>query len=148
MRWQLRCSFLLLLALLAASATADDERPATPDHELIRGAWRVVVAKDGGKEKPRALGQLDLFDTAKLHVISPVGRRTVYRYELDPAAKPKRMILQTDDELISTTAIYKLDGDTLTLCYSFEPGVVPKEFGTKPNDGRTMLVLKRDKDYR
>lgn len=137
---------LIIAAPLAGLAFAEEEKQATPDSDLIRGAWRVIDAQDEGREKPKILGQIDLFDTSRLHCISPNGRRMIYRYELDPTANPKRMLLLTDDELISTTAIYKLDGNTLTLCYSFRAGEIPKDFKTKLNDGRISLVLKRDKD--
>lgn len=147
MRFPIRYSLLLLLLAIApvGSARSEDDKPAVPDQVLIQGLWRVIGAKDEGQDKPKAIGQADLFDTAKLHVVSPNGRRTVYRYELDPTAKPKRMILSTDDELITVTAIYDLDGDTLKICYSFEPGVVPQDFTTKLNDGLTSLLLKRDR---
>jgi uncharacterized protein (TIGR03067 family) len=107
----------------------------------------VVSAKDEGRDKPIAVGQLDLFDTARLHVISPQGRRTVYRYEVNAEATPKRLILYADDELVTITAIYKLEKGLLTLCQSYQPGVIPTDFSTRLKDGRTLLVLKRDTEH-
>jgi uncharacterized protein (TIGR03067 family) len=136
-----------LLVLAGSVYGEEDASQSMSDAERLRGAWKVVQAKDGGRDKPNAVGQLDLFDSFRLHVISPQGRRTVYRYELEPNSNPKRMILATDDELITLTAIYKLDKGLLTLCYSYEPGVTPTDFVTKPKDGRTLLVLQRDLDH-
>lgn len=135
------CLFLLTGA---AALHGEEKKSDAPDDQRIRGAWRVVSAKDEGREKPHAIGNLYLFDTAKLHVISPRGERTVYRYEVDATATPKRLVLLTDDELFTQTAVYKIEGDKLTFCSSYQPGVIPAEFATKLRDGCTLLVLKRE----
>jgi len=136
-----------VLGTLATATLGEEQAPQVPDQERIRGAWRVFAAQDEGRNRPKEIGRLDLFDTAKLHCIKTDGRRTVYRYELEPTAEPKRMILRTDDELITVTAIYKLEGDTLTVCSCYKPGVIPTDFETKLRDGKTVLTFKRDTEH-
>ena len=133
----------------AAALFAQDKEqpPAAPDQERIRGAWRVISCEDEGRRRPKELGRLDLYDTSKLHCISTQGVRTTYRYELDETSTPKRMILSTDDELITITVIYKIEGDRLTVCRSYKPGEIPDDFDTKLKDGRTLYLFKRDTDH-
>jgi uncharacterized protein (TIGR03067 family) len=136
-----------VFATTAAISQEKEKPPAIPDLERIRGAWRVISAEDEGVLRPKLVGRLDLYDTSKLHCITPQGVRTTYRYELDETTTPKRIILLTDDELITITVIYKIEGDRLTVCRSFRPGVIPDDFDTRPKDGRTLLVFKRDTDH-
>jgi uncharacterized protein (TIGR03067 family) len=76
-----------------------------------------------------------------------------YHFKLDPTKSPKTLDQSTEykgDKLpISkpVQAIYKLDGDTLTICYQgyYDKGKRPTEFSAAKGSDRKIYVLKREK---
>jgi uncharacterized protein (TIGR03067 family) len=72
------------------------------------------------------------------------------KYKLDPSAKPKAIdivhsIQGGGEETVR--AIYKLDGDKLTICGKFHGGggERPTEFESKEGSGIMLMILKREK---
>jgi RNA polymerase sigma factor (sigma-70 family) len=136
-----------------AAAVKDD---APKDAEKIVGTWAIVSAERGGKKVPE-----EMFKDGKW-VFAADGKVTAkFRgeraglgeapelkgtYKLDPAEKPKEITITTEDGK-TQPSIYKLDGDTLTVCMGDSDVAKerPTEFATKEGTKAMLFVLKREK---
>jgi uncharacterized protein (TIGR03067 family) len=93
----------------------------TPNDSLKEGAWRLVIKSNEV-------------------VIHRSKRKDSYLVKrLDPKAGPREIDL--DDEGTALAAIYKLEGEKLTICFGKEGR--PTEFKSK--DGQTLAVFERKK---
>jgi uncharacterized protein (TIGR03067 family) len=130
--------------------------PDKTDQELLQGTWRVVAGERDGRPVPeeilkRADGVLT-FTGDKVRVrmqeseITPPRDRQARLY-LDPTKEPKAIdLIALGGAVDAFVGIYRLDGDTLTLCGYMEPNERterPTAFATKPGDGRRLIILRR-----
>jgi uncharacterized protein (TIGR03067 family) len=125
----------LVTALLFVTAA-----PAQTDKEKLQGEWRRDI------QLPKQLGDGDSFSTLNVkgnewvEVVEDSRLTWKANLRLDPSKDPKEMNLKSDRNLIS--AIYKLDGDTLTICYAVDLSVGrPTEL--KGGNKTVLLVYKR-----
>ena len=132
---------LYIALVLALSLTAFAAEP-TDDAKALRGTWSPTKAELGGRPMPDAvLKSISLkLDKGKYEVFvgDAPDRGT---YTLDTASKPAGMsITGTEGPNRGKTypAIYKIDGDTLRICYDLSGAKRPTEF--KSTAG-TMLYL-------
>jgi uncharacterized protein (TIGR03067 family) len=144
---------ILLTAALAVGAPALKD-PPTKGSGIV-GVWAVESVTVGGQARPaKAAPDLRYEFTADGQWFARRGDAAVGKspkvYKADPKADPP-----TIDAAAVTPAngapeppmagIYKIDGDTLTLCFSTGGGERPAKFES-PNGGRAVLiVLKRAK---
>jgi uncharacterized protein (TIGR03067 family) len=151
---KLKVAAAVVLALcVAVAATAVGARQAladkkeTPkDAEKILGTWALVSYEEGGKKAPEELlknAQVVLTAGGKMTVKNADGKVSELTYKLGPDSKPKEFDC-TDDKGRMMFGIYKLDGDTLTVCYD-RGGDRPTEFASKPGTSVVLEVLKRQK---
>jgi len=130
------------------SASADDKSVA--DLKAMVGKWDIAKAELGGKDITEHLKNMK-FEiaeggkyTAQLGEEKDVGAFTV-----DTAKKPKEMDIKGDGgpnkgKLIK--AIYKLDGDTMTICYELGGGETrPAKFESKDDTKLLLVNYKRKK---
>jgi len=143
---------VLLVLCVAAAVTVVGARQAladkkeTPkDEEKILGTWAVVSYEEGGEKAPEErIKEAKVSFAADGKMTAKQGEKEQeFTYKLDPAKKPKEFSL-TNDKGLTLLGIYKLDGDTLTVCLD-RSGGQPAEFASK--DGTTVIleVLKREK---
>jgi uncharacterized protein (TIGR03067 family) len=115
------------------------------DWELLPGTWTVVSLQRGGKPLPRKSWP-GLF--VKFEKVGPqltfafVGQETPATCTLNPLRDPKEIDLVTEGRETSR-AIYKLEGDVLTVCGVPEGEERPKTFATKAGTMQVLFVLKR-----
>lgn len=67
---------------------------------------------------------------------------------IDPSKKPKTMDYDMTEGFTrgkKKLGIYELDGDTFEACFAKPGAERPADFTSKPGDGRTFSVWKRDK---
>ena len=144
-------SFLAFIALLGLVVPANsDDKKAAADLKAMVGKWDIVKAELGGKEVTEHLKEMK-FEiaeggkyTAELSMEKDVGTFTV-----DVAKTPKEMDIKGNggpnkDKLIK--AIYKIDGDSMTVCYELGGGDKrPAKFETKPDTKLLVINYKRKK---
>ena len=145
-----RLPAVAVVVALAAAATADDKKPdAAADLKAMVGKWAVAKAELGGKDLTDHLKVLkfEVRDGGKYtaRVGEEVDDGT---FTIDPAKEPREMdVKPTGGPLKGKTvrAIYRLDGDTLTICYDHDAGPRPKAFESKPDTPLLLVVYKRAK---
>jgi RNA polymerase sigma factor (sigma-70 family) len=149
----------LVLALTAGGTgafayrfLAEDARKT--DKENILGEWKVTTVKMNGQDAPGEEGEalknsIVEFKPDKVIIKRKDGDRES-TYKLDPTTKPKtieivHMVQGGGEEKMR--CIYKLEGDTLTICGKHSGGGddLPTEFESKEGSGTVLMVLKREK---
>jgi uncharacterized protein (TIGR03067 family) len=126
----------------------------TPEHlaaaEELQGKWLTVAYHSKGVSTPIQPGREVpyTFEGNKQITVNPINPRQEIEYRLDPNSSPKRFDQRFTGGTIGpwiALGIYKLEGDTLTICYGGPKVARPDEFTTHPGDGRSMRVMKRAK---
>jgi uncharacterized protein (TIGR03067 family) len=147
---------------LAENPLEQPEAKAKTDKELLQGTWLLVEAHKHGRKFEATDKELpvDLWP----HLLVITGNKGIQaftrggrlsggsldvRFDLDPSKSPKQMnIVGFNTEW---RAIYKLEGDTLTICSELlkneadEDSIRPDEFSTSADSERVLRVYKRMK---
>jgi RNA polymerase sigma factor (sigma-70 family) len=133
---------------LADKPAAAGKNEAPKDEEKILGTWIYVSVEARGNKVPE-----EEIKEAKV-ILAADGKFTAMirkgekkgTYKLDPAKKPKAITI-TNDQGNMHLGIYKLEGDSLTICMHEEDGADrPTEFASKEGTKITLVVLKREKN--
>jgi uncharacterized protein (TIGR03067 family) len=159
----------LLVVLVSASIPAAEPTSEQVKAELkkLEGQWLVVLSQHNDKKYHTGNEHWVIVgDLAKVHLrpgnaldktapfVPDQGNLLLtYHLKLDPSKSPKTMDQRTEykmDKNISTKpriAIYKLEGDSLTICYAgyYDKGKYPGEFSSEKDSDRSLIVLKREK---
>ncbi len=122
--------------------------PKIPD-QMVFTAEKCTLIFDDGKRKDDESFRLD--PTVSPKTIDITSTSKITEFQTSPEQKPKVLKTETEEML----AIYKIEGDRLTLCFAasrkafFPPGRKitnfdrPKEFSSA--DGRRLVGLTRAK---
>jgi uncharacterized protein (TIGR03067 family) len=133
---------------LADEPAAAVKEEAPKDGEKIVGTWAYVSVEVGGQKVPEEeVKEARMLFTAegKFTADKGKGKKMAGTYKLDPAKKPKEITTTTDGDK-THLGIYKLDGDTLTICMPEGEGAErPTEFATREGTKVVLAVLKREK---
>ncbi len=121
----------------------NDETPQ--DEERILGTWALVSSEEGGQKAPeQVIQEAKVIFAADGKMTAKQGaKEQEFTYQLDPAKNPKEFS-GTNDKGRTVLGIYKLDGDTLTICFD-RSGARPTEFASKEGTTVVLEVLKREK---
>jgi uncharacterized protein (TIGR03067 family) len=152
---------LVLLCLLTGVAADDPKMQAALAKELKRleGTWKVVSIVQGGKEQPvDTLGESMTFKDGRLTVR---GNREddqpePQQFRLDPTCHPPVIDIDDSGKNFKDAAdvvegVYRLDGDTLTVCLNWESGRGavkgnrPTALESKEGSPGRLITLKRQK---
>jgi uncharacterized protein (TIGR03067 family) len=112
------------------------------------GAWICVSALiDGRPIAEDTVKQLRLTLTADRYK-SERGDQVLFdsTYKVDPTKDPPHIeMVGTEGDFQGKAAlgIYKLDGDTLTICYVMPGKERPTKFESQPGSGVFLIVYKR-----
>jgi uncharacterized protein (TIGR03067 family) len=111
--------------------------------KALEGQWDVVSIEEEGAKQTRP----------DIKAITIAGRRAIFEHRLgtakalltiEPTAEPATIDIfgLNEDFPFGGLGIYKLDGDTLTICW-VSSGERPKEFSTAAGDKTLLVVLKK-----
>lgn len=145
-----RCYVPLVVVLLAgAEQTAKDDRPQ--DREKLQGEWAVVSWEGQGFSLDK-----DQAKKSKLVISGDEWQPTVdgkeaikMKVKLDPTKTPKEVDFTLREKFggqsdFSMKGIYKIEGDTLTVCRTMRPEFDrPMEF--KFDERSVLIVFERVK---
>lgn len=142
--------FAAVLGLcLTVSARADEKADA--DLKALVGKWRVEKSELGGKDITEVLKVLKFEISEGGKYLAQHGEnKDEGTFTVDPSKSPKQMVVKGNggpNKGKTIKAIYKLDGDTLTICYNFDAdkGDYPAKFESKPDTMLLLTTYKREK---
>jgi len=158
----MRSSAVLIVALFPLMAAGGDgakEKAVKAELEKLRGKWKQVSVEIDGKERagPAAAEVVITIDGDRWKTLSPKELPGV-TFAVDPTKDPKtfdRIRIRKGDAKkgVVDKCIYKLDGDTLTICSGYTPGGEKAAYGTterpkefKTAGGGVIFVYKRIKE--
>lgn len=142
-----------LVAALLVAAPGCGKKPGPPPEVAapagIEGNWTLVALEYAGDKDEKASkgAENKIRATAGQLIATKGGKADPLDYTLDPSKEPPAIDLKAPGGKGETMyGIYKLDGDTLTICAvgSSRPADRPTEFKTTPANGAMMMTLKRD----
>ncbi|HEY1186229.1 MAG TPA: TIGR03067 domain-containing protein [Gemmata sp.] len=147
----------LALAVVALGCgKKDSPAPGAPGGAVapasLEGGWKIVVMESAGEKNmiPAGKATNKIRATAtQLIATTAGGKDDPLNYKLDPSKTPHEIDLTETDEKgkrLALYGIYKLEGDTLTICVveSENPADRPKEFKTSKESKARIMVLKKD----
>lgn len=138
----------ILCALLALpSAEPTKEEVAKKELEKLQGTWEWVEAERGGKRFEVA-GKLPPGLEVVVKGDTITFGKNAAKIKLDPSFAPKLIDLDYTEQKFVLETIYKLEGDTFTICYALGTDRVknrPSEFKTDENSPFEVRVYKRAK---
>jgi uncharacterized protein (TIGR03067 family) len=135
--------------LIGAALPAQD---AKKDLEKMQGEWTIVSVEQGGKKKApdEEFKKLKLTITGEeWKVRSGDEEKIKMTFKIDPSKDPKTIDLTIKSGGKVSRGIYKLEGDTLTVCRTFADAERPKEFKTPAGEQAAagqLIVWKRAKE--
>jgi RNA polymerase sigma-70 factor (ECF subfamily) len=112
---------------------------STHDRELIQGTW--VPTSDERGQPDVARGPKIVVELEEVSFLVK-DRRDTWRYGIDPRAEPRWIDLMQGNQI--RQGIYKLEGDTLTLCLAPPGEKRPAEFTGAAEKRYTFAVYRRE----
>ena len=140
---------VLAFATLIAAGADDKEDKAKKELEKMQGTWKFVAGERLGMKGEVGEGFEDfaiVISGNKLTI--GVVKPTEATFVIDTTTDPKLIDITYTKDKSTTEAIYRVDGDTLTLCY--RPGKPPAKdrptaFKTDEKNEYEIRIYKRDK---
>ena len=138
------------VAFVISQARAGDAEAAKKDLAQLQGEWSMVSGSADGQPMPDAIrNQMKRIGTGD--EVTVLMARQIYikaKITVDPSKTPKTIDYQMTGGFTkgkTQLGIYELDGDTFKSCFGKPGAERPTDFTTKPGDGRTFSVWKREK---
>lgn len=139
---------LLTLALFVPQAGSAPKPKGPPKLDLpsLVGSWAVESETWDGTSRPTT--PLVVTDTADGRSEERIRDKVVRTgtFAVNPGKGLAEIDLGTDGRAEEARlGVYKVEGDTLTICVSIEPAVRPKGFDTPAGSYRVLSTYKRVK---
>lgn len=147
----LKISFVLgLVAMTLVMARGDDSEAVKKDLAQLQGEWSMVLGSADGQPMPeemhKRMKRVCKGDEATTMMGTNIFLKA--RITLDPAKKPKAIAYEMTGGVTKgkkQLGVYEVDGDTFKACFAKPGEPRPTDFSSKPGDGRTSSVWKREK---
>jgi uncharacterized protein (TIGR03067 family) len=133
-----------VVLLIAADEPAKDVKK---ELDKLQGEWTMVSMETRGRKFPdEEVGRYKLTIKDDQWIVTSGSQETKQAIKIDPSKDPKTLDLtfKVGDQERLSRGIYKLEGDTLTLCRTQGERERPKEFKTT-NETAIVVVWKRAK---
>ena len=127
------------IGLFLSAATAQEAKKEAS----IVGEWNGEKAVRGGKERPVPEGGVIFTFTADGKFSVNEGKRgekDVGEYKVDAKKNPPEIDITAPKEERKMLGIYKVEGNTLTLCFSDDKDAGRPTKFESPDGSRTMLI--------
>jgi uncharacterized protein (TIGR03067 family) len=139
-----------LVACVISQARAGESDAAKKDLALLQGEWSMVSGSADGQPMPDEMRK-QMKRACKDDETTTTMAGQVYfkaKITIDPSKQPKTIDYQMTEGFTKGQAqlgIYEVEGDTFKACFGKPGAERPADFTSKPCDGRTLSVWKRDK---
>jgi uncharacterized protein (TIGR03067 family) len=137
-----------VLLLVPAADPPKLSEAAQKELKKLEGKWQIQMEARSDGERDRS-GDSDAVVEFKGHKIVAEGKDFGEVAALDPSTDPKCLDLKVDSGPAkgrTVEAIYKIDGDTLTLCVGIMEKMRPSGFDKPKDAGFVLVTLKRIKE--
>jgi len=140
----------LAVCLACGAGVRADADAAKKDAAALEGEWSMVSGERDGAAIPD-----DVLKTAKR--VTKAGETTVSfgdqvvmkaKFTIDPAKTPKAIdyeFTEGQNKGKKVPGIYKIDGDTVTFCFSAPEKERPTKFEAGAGSGLTLSTWKKSK---
>jgi len=145
---------LFLIAFAAATAIspawAGENEAVTKDLARLQGEWSMVSGSADGQPMPAEMREQMKRVCNGDETTTTMGGQVFMkaRITIDASKTPKTIDYQMTDGFTKgkkQLGIYEVDGDTFKSCFGKPDAERPTDFTSKPGDGRTLSVWKREK---
>ena len=143
--------FLIWLATVTISSTAAADNEAVKnDMAQLQGEWSMMSGIADGQPMPEEmLKHMKRICKGDETTVTTAGQIFLKaKVTIDPSKKPKTIDYQMTEGPTKgkkQLGIYEVDGDTLKSCFAKPDAERPTDFTSKPGEGRTLSVWKREK---
>jgi uncharacterized protein (TIGR03067 family) len=131
---------------LSLAAPGPKEKPKA-EIDIV-GEWVAVSQERHGKpDKPFADSMSFTADVKWSRVFEGKAMRNCERYKLDVTAKPAilDLLFTPETNAVGVFGIVRVDGDTLTFCFSYSNRTSASKFEAAEGSGYMLLIMKRKK---
>ena len=139
---------LVVVALTAAASTFAAE--LTDEQKKLQGSWRPTDARLGDiKIDEETLAKSTVLYEGERFTITIGDSVQQGTFAIDPKQSPKTLdIFYTSgpNNGSTTVAIYEIDGDNLTVCYSLNSNNRPTELKSEGDQTRLLVKFERKKE--
>jgi uncharacterized protein (TIGR03067 family) len=147
----IRFAFLIgLAAVTISSVWAEENEAVKKDMAQLQGEWSMVSGSADGQPMPaQMLKQMKRICKGDETTTTMAGQLFFKaKITIDPSKNLKTIDYQMTDGLTKgkkQLGIYEVEGDTFRSCFGKPGAQRPTDFTSKPGDGRTLSVWKREK---
>jgi uncharacterized protein (TIGR03067 family) len=139
----------VVLLVSVAPALADDKADKEKEYKALKSGWSVEKATLNGNDATEFLKVLEftIHDDGK-YTAKHGEEKDEGAFTVDLSTTPKSMVIKPTggpgkDKVLK--AIYKLDGDSLVICYDMEGKETPKKFESTAENKFLLIEYKRKK---